>query len=99
MRQRNTSEHLDTAEVRSAVRAVVEADDFDNWLLEIPEHVLIQLAAPLEMLQFQYYLTPPQPRHLIRAARVCCEAVDGDLDGCPPDMVAAFTNLIAVVLD
>lgn len=91
--RRNKSEHIDIPRLRSAVRGVVEADRFDEWLVELPDDVLIQVAAPLEMLQFQYYLSPTRDRHLVRAARVCCEAVEGGLERCPADMVAAFGNL------
>jgi hypothetical protein len=96
--RRGQVDQLDMAAVRSAIKGVVEADRFDHWLVEVPEPVLIQVAAPLEMLQFQYYLTPPRDRHLLRAARVCCAAVVGGLDGCPDDMVTAFGRLSEVVM-
>lgn len=97
--RRSRSEDVDMAAVRSAVSGVI--DRFDGWLLEAPEPVLIRVAAPLEMLQFQYYLTPPSDRHLLRAARVCCEAAGSglDLDGCPQDMVRAFDVLAKLVLN
>lgn len=91
------SQQLDMQLVRSAVMGVVEADRWDDWLMEVPEHILMRVAAPLEMLQFHYYLSPPQDRHLVRAARVCCEAVEGGMEGCPADMVVAFERLTQVV--
>lgn len=95
---RSRSEDIDVQVVRAAVKGVVEAERFDDWLIEVPEQALISMVAPLEMLQFQYYLEPPQERHLVRAARVCCEAVEGGLDGCPEDMVTAFTRLAKAVV-
>jgi hypothetical protein len=96
--RRSRSEDIDTGVVRAAVKGVVEAERFDDWLLEVPEKALISMVAPLEMLQFQYYLEPPLARQLVRAARVCCAAVEGDLDGCPEDMVDAFARLAAAVV-
>ncbi|MFF7181305.1 hypothetical protein [Streptomyces sp. NPDC008121] len=72
---------------------IVESDRFDGWLIETPDHVLVQIAAPLEMLQFQYFLTPPQDHLLVRASRVVWEAVAGLLDDCPDDLAAAFAAL------
>jgi hypothetical protein len=91
------SERLDMSALRSAVMNVVESDRLNDWLLEMPEKVLIQLAAPLEMLQFQYHLVPRLDGHLVRAARVCCRAVAAGMDGCPPDMVEAFDRLAELV--
>jgi hypothetical protein len=79
--------------VRGAVRSVVESPRFDDWLLEVPDRILVNIAAPLEMLTFQYYLDPPRDRHLVRAARVACEAVEDDLHDCPADMAAVFRGL------
>lgn len=87
------STEVDAGAVRSAVGALIGAEDYDSWLMTAAEDVLIRLAAPLEMLQFQYYLSPPQDRHLIRAARVCCEAAEGGLLGCPVHMIDAFAVL------
>lgn len=91
------SESLDPATVRAAVRDVVEAPRYDEWLMEMPDEMLVRLAAPLEMLQFQFYLTPSLERHLVRAARVCCEACAAGLDACPADMRQAFRVLADVV--
>lgn len=88
-----TGADIDVVAVRSAVGALIGAEDYDSWLLSAAEGVLIRLAAPLEMLQFQYYLTPPQDRHLIRAALVCCEAAEAGLQGCPAHMIDAFAVL------
>jgi len=97
MMRRSRSEHLDMSALRSAVMNVVESDRLGDWLLEVPERVLIELTAPLEMLQFQYYLVPQRDRYLVRAARVCCRAVAGGMGGCPPDMVDAFDRLAELV--
>jgi hypothetical protein len=91
------SESLDPAAVRDAVRGVVEAPRYDDWLMEVPDEMLVRLAAPLEMLQFQFYATPPLERQLVRAARVCCEAGATGLETCPPDMRDAFCTLAEVV--
>jgi hypothetical protein len=37
--------------------------------------------------------TRAQDRHLVRAARVCCEAADAGLQGCAGDMIEAFGRL------
>lgn len=91
------SESLDPAAVRAAVRDVIEAPRYDAWLMEMPDEMLIRLAAPLEMLQFQFYVVPPLERHLVRAARVSCEACATGLESCPPDMQQAFRALANVV--
>lgn len=87
------SEDIDVTLVRTAVRDVVDTSRYDDWLMEVPDHVLIHMVAPLEMLQFQYFLDPPQDRHLVRAARVACEALSADLEDCPADMAQAFRAL------
>lgn len=79
--------------VRSAVYDVVESPRMDAWLRELPDPILIAVAAPLEMLAFQYHLEPPSDRHLVRAARVACEAVETDLRDCPADFAEAFRSL------
>jgi hypothetical protein len=79
--------------VRDAVRALVESGRSDAWLAEVPDEVLLRLVAPLEMLTFQYYLDPPRERHLLRAARVACEAMEDQLDACPADLAEAFRRL------
>jgi uncharacterized membrane protein len=89
---------VDITLVRKAVEGVVEADRFADWLLEVPDRALIALMAPLEMLTFQFHLTPPRDRHLIRAARVVCDAATGALDGCPDDLVHALGALRDAVL-
>ncbi|MEU0548222.1 hypothetical protein [Micromonospora sp. NPDC005979] len=94
---RRQSESLDPAAVRAAVRDIVEAPRYDAWLMEMPDEMLVRLAAPLEMLQFQFYLTPRLERHLVRAARVCCEASAVGLETCPADMRQAFRVLADVV--
>jgi hypothetical protein len=83
--------------VRGAVRALVEAERSDLWLTEVPGEALMQLAAPLEMLTFQYYLDPPSDRHLLRAARVACDGMEDHLDACPADLAAAFRRLRAAM--
>lgn len=83
--------------IRDAVHALVESGRFDAWLTELPDEVLIHLVAPLEMLAFQYYLDPPRERHLVRAARVACEAMEDHLDACPADLAGAFRRLRAAL--
>jgi hypothetical protein len=93
----NKSEEVDVERVRSAVRDIVESARLERWLDEVPDEVLVQVAAPLEVLTFHYYLEPPKNRHLVRAARVACAAVEVDLPGCPDEMVAAFRELRTAV--
>lgn len=83
--------------VREAVRGLVETERDDAWLTEVPDDVLVRLVAPLEMLTFQYYLDPPRERHLVRAARVACEAMEDHLDACPADLAEAFRHLRAAM--
>jgi len=83
--------------IRDAVRALVETDRSDAWFTEVPGDVLMRLAAPLEMLTFQYYLDPPRERHLLRAARVACDAMEHHLDACPADLAEAFRRLRAAM--
>lgn len=90
---RRRPDGVDQAELRAAVGGIVDAPRGADWLQEVPDRVLIEVAAPLEVLSFHYYLQPPSERHLARAARVACEAVRGELGGCPPDMAAAFRRL------
>jgi hypothetical protein len=90
-RGRRTPADMDR--VRDAVRELVETGTTDEWLATLPDHVLIRLAAPLEMLTFQYYLDPPRDRHLARAARVACATMAECLDDCPDDLAAAFRRL------
>lgn len=97
MRAGRTHEDVDAASVRTAVGGVVESPRYDEWLLEVPDHVLIQVAAPLEMLAFQYYVTPPQDRLLVRAARVVWDGVAELLEDCPVDMADRFAALGAAV--
>jgi hypothetical protein len=94
---RRRAPDADLDRVRSAVRALVETGRTDEWLAELPDHALVHLAAPLEMLTFQYYLDPPRDRHLLRAARVACETMAPCLDDCPDDLAAAFRRLAAAV--
>lgn len=84
-------------QLRAAVAETLLAGDFDSWLISAEEPVLLRLAAPLEMLQFQYERQPPQDQHLLRAARVCCEAASSGLAGCPPSMVRGFEKLARIV--
>lgn len=91
------SERVDGPRLRAAVRDVVECERFDTWLDELPGDVLVRVAAPLEVLTFHYYLDPPRDRHLLRAARVAWESVEGCLPSCPRDMAEAFRRLSAVV--
>jgi hypothetical protein len=79
--------------VRAAVRELVETGKTDEWLATLPDHALVRLAAPLEMLTFQYYLDPPRDRHLVRAARVACATIADCLDDCPGDLAAVFRRL------
>jgi len=97
VRQGRHQEEAEPAAVRTAVGGIVEAPRFDDWLLEMPDHVLVQVVAPLEMLAFQFYVTPPQERLLLRAARVVWDAVDGLLPDCPADMAERFAALGAAV--
>jgi hypothetical protein len=83
--------------VRDAVRGLVETGKTDEWLATLPDHALMRLAAPLEMLTFQYYLDPPRDRHLVRAARVACATMAECLDDCPDDLAAAFRQLDVVL--
>ena len=89
---------VDLPAVRSAVGDLVEPGSYDSWLMTAPDAVLVRLAAPLEMLQFQYYQPRAQDRHLVRAAQVCCEAADGGLQGCTADMIGAFSRLAKALL-
>lgn len=91
------AEQIDHPAVRAAVKAVMDAPGFDTWLDVVPDHVLVAVAAPLEILQFHYYLDPPKERHLARAARLTCEALAGKLADCPDDMAAVFRRLAAAV--
>jgi hypothetical protein len=84
---------VEVAAVREAVRNIAESPRYDDWLLEMPDHVLHALAAPLEMLVFQYYLTPPKDRMLVRAARVVWDGVADFLGDCPADMAAVYASL------
>jgi len=95
--RRREIEDIDMQLVRAAVGNVVESGRFDEWLVEIPDQVLVQVVAPFEMLAFQYYLDPPRDRHLVRAARVACEAVEASPGGCPEDMTKAFSQLHTAV--
>jgi hypothetical protein len=83
----------DIQRIRDAVRDLVETERSDVWLAELPDEALIRLAAPLEMLTFQYHLDPPCDRHLVRAARVACEAMSQHLDACPADLAAALRHV------
>lgn len=91
-RRRRTAP-ADMDRVRDAVRGLVETGRTDEWLATLPDHALVRLAAPLEMLTFQYYLDPPRDRHLLRAATVACQTMAGCLDDCPDDLAAAFRRL------
>jgi hypothetical protein len=88
--RRNETEDTDMRLLRSTVGEVIESRRFDEWLIEVPDWVLVQIAAPFEMLTFQYYLDPPNDGHLLRAARVACDAVEGSREDCPEDMTHAF---------
>ncbi|MEV4945524.1 hypothetical protein [Streptomyces sp. NPDC053755] len=99
MLRRRRHDPVDIEAVRSAVKRIVESDRFDGWLTETPDHVLVQMSAPLEMLGFHHFLTPPQDRLLVRAARVVWDAVAGLLDDCPDDLAAAFAALGASLAD
>ena len=90
---RAAPETADMERVRGAVSRIVESPRLDAWLLELPDPILIAIAAPLEMLAFQYHLEPPSDRHLVRAARVASEAVEPDLGDCPADFAEAFRAL------
>jgi hypothetical protein len=87
----------DVDRVRAAVRELVETGRTDEWLAELPDHALVHLAAPLEMLTFQYHLDPPRDRHLLRAAGVACETMAPYLDDCPDDLAAALRGLARAV--
>ncbi|EST31258.1 hypothetical protein N566_20855 [Streptomycetaceae bacterium MP113-05] len=89
----NRRDDVDVAAVRRAVRSIAESPRYDDWLLEMPDHVLHAVAAPLEMLVFQYYLTPPKDRMLVRAARVVWDSVADSLEDCPADMATAYASL------
>ncbi|MFI8365966.1 hypothetical protein [Streptomyces sp. NPDC085466] len=96
---RRQREDVDVESVRSSVKRIIESDRYDAWLIELPDHVLVQLAAPLEMLGFQHHLTPRQDVLLVRAARVVWDAVAGLLDDCPDDLAAEFARLGAALVD
>ncbi len=83
--------------LRATVGRIVEADRFDGWLIELPDHVLVAVAAPLEMLGFQHYLTPPRDDLLVRAARVVWDSVADLLADCPADLAAEFASLGAAL--
>jgi hypothetical protein len=93
----NRADDVDIQRVRTAVQAIVESVRFDDWLDEVPGEVLVEVAAPLEVLTFHYYLDPPKDRHLVRAARVACRSVGGSLPRCPEDMADAFRELCGAV--
>jgi hypothetical protein len=93
----NKTEDIDMLLLRSTVGEVIESRRFDEWLVEVPDRVLVQIAAPFEMLTFQYYLDPPNDRHLVRAARVACDAVESSKQDCPEGMTHAFGQLSGVV--
>lgn len=90
---RAARETVDMERVRAAVHDVVESPRLDVWLRELPDPILIAIAAPLEMLGFQYHLEPPSDRHLVRAARVAYAAVASDLYDCPADFAEAFRSV------
>jgi hypothetical protein len=96
-RWRSRAANPDMSRVRDAVQALVETGRGDAWLTEVPDDVLVRFVAPLEMLTFQYYLDPPRDRHLVRAARVACEAMEDHLDACPADLAEAFRHLRAAL--
>jgi hypothetical protein len=87
----------DMDRVRAAVRDLVETGRTDEWLAELGDQALVHLAAPLEMLTFQYYLDPPRDRHLLRAARVACETMAPCLDDCPADLADVLRRLETAV--
>jgi hypothetical protein len=91
------AERPDLPAVRAAAGALVDSPRYDGWLRELPDDLLVALVAPLEMLQFQYYRTPPADRMLVRAARACCRAAAGGLAGCPADLAGALGRLAATV--
>ncbi|MET9619310.1 MULTISPECIES: hypothetical protein [unclassified Streptomyces] len=97
LRRAREADDVDMDSLRATVGRIVEADRFDGWLIELPDHVLVAVAAPLEMLGFQHYLTPPQDDLLVRAARVVWDSVAGLLDDCPADLAAEFASLGAAV--
>ena len=90
-RRRTVPADLDR--VRDAVRELVETGQTDEWLATLPDHALVRLAAPLEMLTFQYYLDPQREKHLLRAARVACATMADCLADCPDDLATAFRRL------
>ncbi|MFD9867135.1 hypothetical protein ACFXI8_25635 [Streptomyces niveus] len=90
---------VDMESVRRAVARIIESERFDDWLVEMPDHVLVEVAAPLEMLQFQHYLMPPKDRYLVRSARVVWDAVADLLADCPSDLAAEFASLGASLKD
>jgi hypothetical protein len=87
----------DIQSVRDAIRDLVEAERSDVWFAELPDEVLVRFVAPLEMLTFQYLLDPPRDRHLVRAARVACEAMSQHLEACPADLAAALRHVGSVI--
>ncbi|MFI6418113.1 hypothetical protein ACIBG6_12025 [Streptomyces sp. NPDC050842] len=96
---RRQREDVDIEPVSAAVARIVDADQFDRWLLELPDHVLVAVAAPLEMLGFHYHLTPRQDVLLVRAARVVWDAVADLLGDCPDDLAGEFALLGAALGD
>lgn len=93
----NETKDIDVGLLRAALRGIIQSGRFDDWLVEVPDQVLVQVAGPFEMLAFQYYLDPPQDRHLVRAARIACETVENSSGDCPEDMSGAFRRLSAMV--
>jgi hypothetical protein len=87
----------DIARIRAAIRDLVETERFDAWLTELPEQTLVRFMAPLEMLTFHYLLDPPRNRHLLRAARVVCQAMSQHLDTCPADLAAALRQVDSAI--
>lgn len=84
---------VDMARVRAAVAGVVHASAGCDWPYQAPDQVLLETAAPFEVLTFHYYLEPPDDRHLLRAARVMCDVVAAHLPRCPSAVAQAFAQL------
>jgi hypothetical protein len=97
MRRLTRRRPADVDRVRVAVRELVDTGRTDEWLAGLPDDALVHLAAPLEMLTFQYHLDPPRDRHLLRAAGVACETMAPYLDDCPDDLAAALRGVARAV--
>lgn len=85
--------NIDIPRLRAAVADLVTLTHESDWLYHSPDEVLLAAAAPFEVLTFHYYLDPPKDQHLIRAARVMCEALADHVPQLPTEVASAFHSL------